>query len=163
MGHLVWKPALIYPPLNWRIDMAVFSSRQACFVIAHSLGDLMRRIFITIGYILWVYIVEENLNLNVKRLLSDDRSGRQLINRSLTSSTSPLTSTTAPTSPSQSSTPRYSTSIVRVTTHRRHQQTAVTPFIGQSIIRPSHPSPIPKSTRRKRIPLHSTLRTDYNC
>ncbi|CAH3170899.1 unnamed protein product [Porites lobata] len=23
--------------------------------------------------------------------------------------------------------------------------------------------PLPKSTRRKRIPLHSTLRTDYNC
>ena len=27
---------------------------------------------------------------------------------------------------------------------------------------PSTP-PVPKSTRRKRIPLHSTLRTDYNC
>ena len=41
------------------------SSRQACFVIAHSSGDLMIRIFKTIGYILLDYIVGENLNLNV--------------------------------------------------------------------------------------------------
>ena len=41
------------------------SSRQACFVIAHSSGDLMIRIFITIGYILLDYIVGKNLNLNV--------------------------------------------------------------------------------------------------
>ena len=41
------------------------SSRQACFVIAHSSGDLMIRTFITIGYILLDYIVGENLNLNV--------------------------------------------------------------------------------------------------
>ena len=53
---------------------------------------------------------------------------------------------TAPTGPSQSLKPRYSTSIARATTHRhhkehtrRHQQTAIIPFIGQSIIRPSHP------------------------
>ena len=36
------------------------SSRQACFVIAHSLGDLMIRIFKTIAYILLDYIVGEN-------------------------------------------------------------------------------------------------------
>ena len=66
-------------------------------MIAHSSGDLMIRIFKTIGYILLDYIVRENLNLNVYllrsnalflwrqedtsslRLLSDDRSGRQII------------------------------------------------------------------------------------
>ena len=36
------------------------------------------------------------------------------------------------------------------------------PFIGQGIIRPSRPS-IPKSTRREWIPLHSPLRTKYDC
>ena len=39
------------------------SSRQACFVIAHPSGDLMIRIFKTVGYILLDYIVGENFFL----------------------------------------------------------------------------------------------------
>ena len=44
---------------------------------------------------------------------------------------------------------------------RRHQQKTVIPLIRQSILRLSRFS-IPKSTRRMRIPVHSTLRIIHN-
>ena len=44
---------------------------------------------------------------------------------------------------------------------RRHQQKTVIPFIWQSILQPSRSS-IQKSTRRMRIPVHSTLRTTHD-
>jgi len=68
-------------------------------------------------------------------------------------------------------TPLYNTmSTARAITHQSSQRTYPPsstnvlhpgPFIGQSIIRPSRSS-ILKSTRRERMPLHSTVRAIYN-
>ena len=76
--------------------------------------------------------------------------------------------TKVPTSPSQSLIPHYITSTAKATTHQSPQRTYPPasindchPFIQQSILRPSRPS-ISKSTLRKWIPVHCTLRTTYN-
>ena len=61
------------------------------------------------------------------------------------------------------------TPIVRATTHRSPQRTY--PPASTDSCHPFHwtkhhstkPPPVPKSTRQKQIPLHSTLRTFYNC